>query len=1138
MTDEPDIIKKLKEEEKLGTLHGQPQGSYEELEIPEELPKNTSDESDEFFKEKIENGTFNTELTQHGSSSVDERELLFQSTSDLMLYLDKHGKIAKINKAGIAFSGFSGEEVIGKHFWKLHGVFSKRNLPTYLTVFKNVLKGKPTESFLSELHEKSGRKHIMKFSTYPIKQNGKVKYLLVVAKDITEQKKSEDKYRLIAETTSDLISIATFSFKPVYTYISPSNTRLLGYEPEELIGKNCFDFLHPDDRKNLTPLLKKYISMKTKKLLTGKEHEIAEKIEFRFRNRSGNWHYLESTVNIIGNKLLFVSKDITEQKKKEDELDSERKQMLSIFDSMDEIIYVSDPKTYEILYVNPAMQKTFNKKLLGETCYRAFQNKDAPCEFCTNHIIFKDENKDKPYRWEFHNSTVDRDYSITDRVIKWPDGRDVRFELAVDITEHKKMDDRFRMIANVSTDLIYEWDVKNDTLEWFGNFDGFLGYKEDEIPRTIESWVKFIHPDDLKKLKDSVELHRKSTVPIYEEYRIRKKDGAWLYWEDRGTPVLDGNGLPVKWIGGCANITERKNAEDDLRESEMQYRNLIKNNPAAIAIHSEGKVVFINKTAQKLMNIKKEEEILGKPVLDFVHPDYKRVISERMKKIEVDGEFGEPDEEKFIKLDGKEIDVSVTGNHITYMSKPAVQIVFTDITERKKAKEMLKESEEKYRLLAENSIECIWKMDTKLRFTYLSPSLEGIMGFKPEQWVGTKISSHFKKREFLKVGALATKAIANYKTFTHVTFETKMLNSKNEEVDVEISSKVLLNSQGKLIGLQGTTKDITERKKAEETIQGSENRFKNLFENMSSGVAVYEAVDDGNDFVFKDFNRAGEKIDGVKRKDILGKRVTDAFPGVKDFGLFEVFQRVWKTGKPEHHPISLYKDDRIARWRENYVYKIPSGEIVAVYNDVTEQKRAEEEVRKAKSRMELIVNTAPSGLFTVNLDREITSWSPTTEKISGIKVEDAIGKKCTEIWNCPACLEKCRLYDKDTEKPIFSSECTITTPKGKEFTLSKNVDLLRNETGEIVGGIESFVDITERKKAEDKIKRKTEALEKANAKAVELVGELQTSYGKLEKKIDELERYKKATVNRELKMIELKKRIKKLEGKLEKEVIG
>jgi PAS domain S-box-containing protein len=128
------------------------------------------------------------------------------------------------------------------------------------------------------------------------------------------------------------------------------------------------------------------------------------------------------------------------------------------------------------------------------------------------------------------------------------------------------------------------------------------------------------------------------------------------------------------------------------------------------------------------------------------------------------------------------------------------------------------DSEEKFRLLSENSIDCIWILNTSLKFTYLSPSIERIMGFKPEQWVGTKLSSHFKKKEFLKAGALAAKAIKNYKTFAPVTFETKMINSNNDEVDLEISGKPLINSKGKLIGIQGTTRDITKRKQTEEEL--------------------------------------------------------------------------------------------------------------------------------------------------------------------------------------------------------------------------------------------------------------------------------------------------------------------------------
>ncbi|MCK4348815.1 MAG: PAS domain S-box protein [Thermoplasmatales archaeon] len=252
--------------------------------------------------------------------SEDVKELLFQGSSDLMLYLDTFGRILRINKAGLAFSGFSEEEVIGKMFWKLPGVFLKRNVPKYLKVFKNTLTGKETKGFLGNLNDKSGKIHLMEFSVYPIKENRKIKCVLVIGKDVGEQNEIEEKYRLIGEHTSDLVALVTFTLNPTYTYASPSHEKVLGYESKDLIGKSIFDFIHPDDKKNIVPLLKKYVSAKAKKLLTGKNRDVTESLEFRFKDKSGNWHYLETTVNLMGNEILTVSRDVTERKQAGEEL--------------------------------------------------------------------------------------------------------------------------------------------------------------------------------------------------------------------------------------------------------------------------------------------------------------------------------------------------------------------------------------------------------------------------------------------------------------------------------------------------------------------------------------------------------------------------------------------------------------------------------------------------------------------------------------------------------------------------------------------------------------------------------------------------------------------------------------------------
>lgn len=121
----------------------------------------------------------------------------------------------------------------------------------------------------------------------------------------------------------------------------------------------------------------------------------------------------------------------------------------------------------------------------------------------------------------------------------------------------------------------------------------------------------------------------------------------------------------------------------------------------------------------------------------------------------------------------------------------------------------------------------------------------------------------------------------------------------------------------------------------------SEARYRDLFEHSSSGVAVYRPVEGGKDFIFQDFNKAAETMDQVKREEIIGKPVTEVFPAVEEFGLLDVFRQVAKTGLSARHPVSLYSDGRLKGWRENSVYQLPSGEIVAVYNDQTAQKQAE-----------------------------------------------------------------------------------------------------------------------------------------------------------------------------------------------------
>ena len=169
-----------------------------------------------------------------------------------------------------------------------------------------------------------------------------------------------------------------------------------------------------------------------------------------------------------------------------------------------------------------------------------------------------------------------------------------------------------------------------------------------------------------------------------------------------------------------------------------------------------------------------------------------------------------------------------------------------------------------------------------------------------------------------------------------------------------------------IAGIEMVT-DFTPQKRTETALQESEERYRAIFDHVSDAVAIYEVRNEGEDFIFVDFNKTGERIEDIHKETLIGRSVLEVFPGVKEFGLFDVFKRVWKTGKPENHPIAMYKDERIEGWRDNFVCKLPSGEIVAVYSDETERRQTAENLEKSEEKYRNIFNNAQVGIFRTRL---------------------------------------------------------------------------------------------------------------------------------------------------------------------------
>ncbi len=181
---------------------------------------------------------------------------------------------------------------------------------------------------------------------------------------------------------------------------------------------------------------------------------------------------------------------------------------------------------------------------------------------------------------------------------------------------------------------------------------------------------------------------------------------------------------------------------------------------------------------------------------------------------------------------------------------------------------------------------------------------------------------------------------------------------------------------------------IVARRAAEKSFRESENRYRSLVENMHDCVAVYRAVDDGRDFVVLEFNRAAENIEKLKREDVIGRNVTDIFPGIRKFGLFDVLQRVWRTGQPESFPVSFYMDNRISGWRDNFIFKLPSGEVVASYSDETAIKQAEEALRVSEERYLSLFDRSLDCVYIHDLEGNFIDANPAALVLLGYTREE------------------------------------------------------------------------------------------------------------------------------------------------------
>ncbi|MCU7844422.1 MAG: PAS domain S-box protein [Candidatus Thiodiazotropha sp. (ex Monitilora ramsayi)] len=492
-------------------------------------------------------------------------------------------------------------------------------------------------------------------------------------------------------------------------------------------------------------------------------------------------------------------------------------------------------------------------------------------------------------------------------------------------------------------------------------------------------------------------------IPNTDWFILTKMDWTEVYEEaltDSSWVVLTGMLALFMGISGLLVLRQREQlvfaqklhkAQSERLQALSLLTSIVNSSTDAIyAKDKHGRYLLFNRQAEMLTGNEKDEVLGRDDTFLFPADQAKRIMDNDrgLMNSEVVSTFHEELEttqgkSSFLTTKGALKDEN--GNTIGIFG------VSHDITGIQQVQDELKRKESRLRALFNAIPDLIWLKDPEGIYLACNPVVERYFGALESEIVGKtdydfvdgELAEFFREKDLATITAGQATSNEEWVTFADDGHRVLLLTTKTP----------VFGDGGELIGVLGVAKDITAQHQTEQALRVSETRYRELIDNMSDGVAVYTVVDEGQDFIFKEYNKSGERIGRNRREDVLGKRVTEIFPGIKSLGLLDVFQRVWKTGKAEYYPSSVYQDERVVLWVENYVYKLPGGEIVAVYSDITERMEAELALKESEEKYRLLVENQTDLVVKVDLEGRFQFVSPSYCNLFGKKEEELLGKR-------------------------------------------------------------------------------------------------------------------------------------------------
>jgi PAS domain S-box-containing protein len=429
---------------------------------------------------------------------------------------------------------------------------------------------------------------------------------------------------------------------------------------------------------------------------------------------------------------------------------------------------------------------------------------------------------------------------------------------ALDITERKQAEEalreseeRYRLMAELTGKLVYDYDVPSGRITWHGAISQITGYSPEEFGAVdIKTFNEMIHPEDRTEVVVILETALKEWGPYNAEYRLRKKDGSNIFVEDHGVFLSDGTGRAVRMLGSLGDISVRKHAEEAIREAERRYRTLFEGANDAIFIMIEDRFFECNQMTLKMFGWDSKDDIFGRRPWEFSpneQPDG-RASKEKAQEAINAAYKGTPQHFywKHVRKDGTPFDAEVTLNRIELGDRPYLQALVRDITERMKAEETLRKSEERFRSLIQSSTDIIVILDENGHITYESPSMEKVLKYPVGEMIGKAPLDYIHPED---VGTVANALAEVFEEVNPgVPTEFRFLRADGAWAHLEAIGNNLIEYPG-INGVVITARDITERKKAEEQKLDMERRLLHAQKLESLGVMAGGIAHDFNNLL-------------------------------------------------------------------------------------------------------------------------------------------------------------------------------------------------------------------------------------------------------------------------------------------------